>query len=986
MDTLAFFRAILPEDGVHFLALFRPGEKAPAHKAYTSLESLADAAVKYDRTGQLSVYHACSTYNEACIIEDGRKTYRKPTNWNRAKALWVDIDCGEDKAAKGAGYATKKLAAAALQEFCTKTGFPSPMVIDSGNGIHCYWPLTKAIRPVAWQALSSKLQDVLSYFEVRVDPTCTADFSRILRPVGTFNRKGDPKPVSCKLQRGPFPPEEIRDKLTDLVSTYGITRKQLPRQYDGPPGLNDDLTAHLQHIQIDSSAEEVATKCQQVRLMRDTKGDVSYEHWRGVIGLIKHCTEGIELARAWSEERLNTGHENDDVLTRYTTWNAGPTTCELFAKANPGGCDGCEYKGKIKSPIVLGRVAPKPQPTTLEAVVDGEKTIVEIPEFPEDYAWENGVMKRYVKDKDDILQAHVFCRSLFYPTYRMRKDDGTFGLGFRVHLPDGRTRETEIDTGLLAANQKLLEALGHKAEIVQTNNKDSPFNLAAYVRDSFELLKRKGDEINTMTSFGWKNDLTAFLIGDRLYHEDGTIRKVLLGKYAADNASHFPPPRGTLDGYVNAVNHVYNRPGMIPLQYAFCSGYGSLLTPFGEDMYHGLMVAITGGETARGKTTVCYASMYGFGDAEAMRITGIKGATENARYAQLGTYGNLPVLFDEYTNIDPEDMSTFAYRVSEGKEKRRLGQTTNGGVRQMPQTKWQLSPYVTANRDLHSVLAAHSANSQAEAVRLIQIKIDEYEMHQFPDGEVAAHLALMRLNAGQAGDRYIRHIVQKRDDVIQLFQQTLLGMTAKVPGPRYRYYRNHAAATLTAAKILTELGIIRFDLVQLEEYCVHLMLKLCDEVTETNMLTPEDALSSMINDLSPRILVTVEYRDARDKSGPETPYNRVAAAVAGRYVIGGANKKERLAGKLILSRNEMKNWCSKNRIDLNSVLDYAKAHGVLVASKEKVTLTRGTSMSTVNIWCAILDMVKLEATIDQKLKLVGVANEPGTVDAAAASM
>jgi hypothetical protein len=43
MHTFEFLQAILPEHGIHYLALFKDGYKFPAHKVYTDLETMADA-------------------------------------------------------------------------------------------------------------------------------------------------------------------------------------------------------------------------------------------------------------------------------------------------------------------------------------------------------------------------------------------------------------------------------------------------------------------------------------------------------------------------------------------------------------------------------------------------------------------------------------------------------------------------------------------------------------------------------------------------------------------------------------------------------------------------------------------------------------------------------------------------------------------------------------------------------------------------------
>ena len=43
MNTLEFLKSILPEFGIHYLALFKEGYKFPAHKVYTDLETMAEA-------------------------------------------------------------------------------------------------------------------------------------------------------------------------------------------------------------------------------------------------------------------------------------------------------------------------------------------------------------------------------------------------------------------------------------------------------------------------------------------------------------------------------------------------------------------------------------------------------------------------------------------------------------------------------------------------------------------------------------------------------------------------------------------------------------------------------------------------------------------------------------------------------------------------------------------------------------------------------
>ncbi len=156
MDTLEFLRAILPEDGVKYLALINPDGRV-AHRPYTSLEEMAKSVAYWDKK-PVQVYHACSAYQSEFVEIDGKKKYRKPANWLKAKSFWVDIDCGEDKFASGEGYLTKKEAVSELGKFCLETGLPMPMIVDSGYGIHGYWTLEKALEECVvrgWQAFKA---------------------------------------------------------------------------------------------------------------------------------------------------------------------------------------------------------------------------------------------------------------------------------------------------------------------------------------------------------------------------------------------------------------------------------------------------------------------------------------------------------------------------------------------------------------------------------------------------------------------------------------------------------------------------------------------------------------------------------------------------------------------------------------------------------------------------------------------------------------
>ena len=982
MTTLEFFQHVLPDDGINYLVLFTKrlndrGEPFKIHKAYSDLDSMAFAAIQFDEDPDyIGVYHACGGYLRPYIEYDetnewgkAKKRYRVEENWHRAKSFWVDIDCGQAKHDSGEGYLDKTTALKSIFKFSDDIGWPRPTVVDSGNGLHCYWPLTKTVNAGSWRRVATLLKATLAHEGILADPTRTADFASILRTPGTHNRKSDQeKEVKLRRESVASEPRVLADALTSYAKEHGVKpAKESPkRSAPANADINSDLTAHLANFpSVDSSGETAASKCQQMRDMRDTQGDVTYEHWRGVIGVLVHCVDGRELAQKWSEERESSGHSQLDWETRFDTWSSGPTTCDFFEKCNPSGCEGCEFKGKVKSPILLGRVIPiAVEPKVEVEFDDGNVEEISAPALPRGYEWSGGLLARLMKDKDDIVHALPFSSILFYPISRIRAEDGTYRIGIRMHLPNKKVRDFEMSSEAMASQTDMLRSLA-KYELRQSNHKDSGLHMAAYLRDQLDALMRNVEEVNTLTTFGWKDNEDSFLLGDRLIHKDGSVRRVLVGGGASKFAPAFSNVNGSREKYAEALNFLYNREGVEHFQYAICSGWGSVLTPFsGEELFNGLLVALRGGDSGKGKTTACFASMYAFGDAKEMTRHSKDGFTYNALWSFLGTFNNVPVLLDELTNMDPEMFSDLAYGVSNGQGKLRM--TSKGGSVQFADTiTWQFSPFITGNKDFHGLLASTQANSQAEAVRLIQINVDSYPRIKLHDDDgqeaelVRQCVDTMKANRGAAGEALIQHVAQHTRSLMTELRTVGNDLASHLPGPKYRFYRAHAACTLVIARVARDLGIIDFDLQRLQNFTIALLQQLAEQVTTMNTVTMEEAFNRMMADLTPRILVTDTYRDKRSKRGPESPRNRVNGAIAGRYVLGRPDEPEH-AGHIMLNQRDVRDWCTKNRVDYEALLNQLSADGALVNRSEKLTLTRGTDVPSIQARCIVVDAYKID--------------------------
>lgn len=960
MNTQEFLESILPAEGAYLMAV--AGDKGFKHRGFTTIAAAADFAQQCDEQGA-TVYHACAAFKRPPYKnEDGKFITRTSENWLSAKAFWIDLDCGADKAAEGHGYATQKDAAKAILTWCKDKELPFPMLINSGRGVHAYWCLTEPVTPEVWVRTANGLKALFAKDNVLADPTRTADFSSVLRPIGTHNRKDPQHPLEVKLalaQRGPITTDDFVAKVTELagVDTLG----EMPAWMQG----GDQAPTTYQACNTPHHACMVAEHCAQVRLMRDTQGDVSYDHWRGVIGLITHCEEGIDLAYKWSEKRGETGHQNTDVDTRFNTWTSPPPTCEYFEKCNPSGCANCPKKGKIKTPWVLGIKEPEKKEETVEVehtdtAGNTKKVQYQIPPMPQGYGWSGGQMIRYFKDEDGALVPHPFCGVQFYLTRRLRDADGAFSFAARAHLPKGEVREFNIPGGLIGTGgNKLVEFLG-QYEIMAGNANDSIKNMGCYLKDEVGRLMNTTDVMNTYNHFGWQKD-HSFLIGTRLYTPDGNLTEVLVSGSAADHVKVFPAPTGSVESYAKKINSIYNRDGMEPMQYMICSLWAAPLAALCDSMYNGIPCVLSGTQSGKGKTTAALAALYAYGrPMPGLAFSGKEGATGNAQANFLGALRNLPVLFDEVTNKNSRELSELCYSLSSGVEKMRM-KASGGTVRIADRNEWRTHTALTGNTQITARLATNG-DTEAEVMRIFEINVDACNIPQLDPMAVNSQVSAMEEDMGIAGEAFIRYIVTHRADVHDLIFKTYDDLRADadlMAQPRYRFYRNHMVCTLACAKIMKELGVIEFDIPKLTKFALEAARMLFQRTQEANTLTATDALGLMLNELSPRIVQTATY----DIKSTEAPYDvKCPMGIVGRSVRGTPMQKDaHLDNTLLLSANAVRDWCNENRVSVDYLAKCLMVGKILVDRNVRYSLGKNTNITTAQCRCWKIDLNALDA-------------------------
>jgi hypothetical protein len=942
MDTKNFLASVLAPDGIYCAFGSRLADDRKIQKFSTSLEELEADVLKMDRAGY-EAYIALATFKT--------KESRSANNSDKLKSLFLDLDCGPGK-----DFATKQDALSALRKFCADSDLPRPMLIDSGRGIHVYWRFDTPVDSPVWLAIASRLKEQCANLGFPTDSAVTNDRARVLRVVGTLNRKGNPaEPPVVKLI-GSVPDTttigHISAKLNADSDVAHANTDILRQASAAAAGLDPTMGAVMAKLVSNKAVyfKDILVMslegkgCTQLVNIATNQEDIAEPLWRAGLSIAAFCEDRDKAGHAISKKHpLYDFEDTQEKLERVK----GPYLCERFEELNPRGCAGCAHKGKIKSPISLGARVQEAEAEdnvfTVEVAVDDEAGEViqvqhTIPPYPKPYfrGKTGGVYVRRTSEDGEPEDKCVYHNDL-YIVKRVRDIEVGEAVVVRLHLPVDGIREFLVPLASITSREELRKALAQQGVAVL-----NPQEIMQYLTTCVNELQGSSAALDARSQFGWTdNTFTRFVLGDREY----TLGETMTNHESSHTGGLFAAftPKGSLQGWCEAV-HFYNRPGMEVHQLVLGSGFGSILMQL--DAVHCAALHLKGGSGV-GKTTAMAAAASIWGNPEDLIIH--ERDTYNSKMHRAEVYHNLPWLMDELTNTPPEELSNLLYQITGGKQRNRMGSKAN--AERSRGASWHLLLVTTGNRSIVEAISGIKAAPTAEAQRILECEVPKTLTAADKAASDAMSMAL-RKNYGHAGEVFVRYVMNNLPEVKDLVAAMRTRVdTAACLGPENRFWSAFATYSLVGLVIARKVGLVRYNVETVTDWTISLLRENRAGMSDFDV----DPLA-MINEYIAANWSSILWMRGDVKVSPalnkdEATRIFLPEKAAGNRLVG---RYETDTKRVYLMLTPLKEWCIQRQLSYKALRDVLVARGI--GAQVRYRIGKGTQMNLPATQCLSVDM------------------------------
>jgi len=845
-----FYEKVLPTQGVYCVTGIDTSNEQARVKNYfaDNLEGVFEH-IQATKNKNHNVFVALSSFSGFS---------RKADDAIYCRSFFVDLDVGDDEEKK---YRTKEEATSALDKFLESTGLPLPIVVDSGRGIHAYWPFEENVSIEEWKPYAEKFKSYCLENDLLIDRAVTADAARVLRTPYTYNYKEDPpletSVVSDEMNAYSF--EEFKEFLGVIEPSLESILQILPKG-----DLTDDQKAMFKLDNFETTFERIAIRslegdgCAQIAEILTNPNGVSYNMWTAALTIAVKCDDGATAIHKISEDYDGYTYEGT-IKKAYEDGLGSPRTCDWFANENPEKCKGCRHRGVITTPIKLGRslkIATQAMPLSIDSdsgVFKAPTTKQEftLPEalFPYSRGVTGGiyyVAAPTVDKKGTVIQSNPVqvTQHDVYPIKRVYSQFDKECLIIRAVLPNDTAREFLFPIKYAYSIEKFKEIMTSYGVLFNPLGNGAQYFMNYIVKWGQYLINNQEAEI-MRPHMGWTNNETheSFVVGNKEIKRDGTIVNSPTSPLCHEVAKLLTT-RGTYEDWKVSANKLNNKT-LETHAFTLLCGFGSPLMNFTTTQ--GVTMAISG-ESGAAKSGALYAALSVWGNPKGMSIATDEGATKNGFAGRYSSFHNLPFGLDEVGNMDPKILSGLISKISFGGVKIKMQGSIN--AEREIQAPASLIGIMTANGELYDKLKLNKANPEGEVARLIEFKLNKVPQYLLDHPEEGPNIFdEFNKHYGWAGPEFIKALLKHTDyEISQMIKRWIEKFKADFGnyGP-YRYYENLVAVAMTAGDICNEAGILELDIERIYKYIVGQMIMIKDDVVKISDLDYESLVGGYIN-------------------------------------------------------------------------------------------------------------------------------------------
>lgn len=812
-----FFEKVLPTQG-NICVVGIKGE-AVRPKFFEELGPAIEQMETLDRE-DFNTFFALGTFEgmrrraEACIF---------------MRSFFVDLDCGENKP-----YPLWEDGLIALMQFIEQAQVPPPIIVNSGRGIHAYWPFTDEVPTEIWKPYAEQFKKFCLDKGLHIDESVTADAARILRVPGSRNLKGEPLPVEVIQDAEPVSFESWKAILGEIETPFTLA--------DVEKGLDEDTQAIYDKLngnfEFDFGTIAVMSLegngCGQIKYILENAASCPEPLWYAGISVAVRCRDGASAIHLMSEGHPDYSPEETERKAaqslREAKWAHG---CDAFERENAANCQGCPYRSRVGKlgPIGLGKVLKtEPDVVTTDTGTDGTveyevqdeaqpirddapaKTI-QFPDYLKPFSrGVNGgiyvtpppryTKKGMVQDPDELIIPFTLL-----PVERMENPIEGACMLMRVELPLDGNKEFILKMRDVGALDRLKNILSDNGIPFEPTN---AARIASYLMKWATFLTNAKRASVMRMQQGWTDDTyKSFVLGTTEYFANGETRHTPPTIRSRNVVKHINA-NGTLEGWTKTIN-MFGDPGYEWHAFAVLCGLASPLMEFTN--VNGVILSLYG-ETGFGKTGALYGGLSVWGHPERLSVYD---ATGNGLIGRMITCKNILYGLDEQGNRDGQTISHLAHNISSGQPKLRMMGSDNAERDMAFVTK--LIAIMTTNHRLKDIMSTYKGDTKAEEMRVLEpnLKRPNVPGYELTDERGYAMFETLKMNYGHAGpimiQEYLRiGAVKLRNEI----KARYLGMGDRFSkNAEYRFLSNLRTVTEYAGELAIHLGLFNWDLARI---------------------------------------------------------------------------------------------------------------------------------------------------------------------------